>query len=241
MDIPLSDRHPCHRRDSVPCTASSSRGDSINTTSSIVNQYVFPGRAYVTTRTLILVHRRPGLAGASPSSADAEPLVDPTVSQSHPNSKIGAVLKTVKLKALYSLFFRLKGSHLQEEPKVALRKSQSYAIIGALIHVLPVGACLALVIINIREVYIGGELRGTSGQDTEKLAALQFVAKLHELVMMSSLTAIVLTYIRSNILCGDGLPLGALFAGTQFRDLSFFWSQEFWGAVRHEARRNRWK
>ncbi|OJD30976.1 uncharacterized protein BKCO1_5300050 [Diplodia corticola] len=180
-----------------------------------------------------------GFAGRSLSSTDAEPLVGVASSQRTSESKIKTALKTLKLKAFYSLYLRLRGIHPQEERKVALHNHRGYAFLGSMIHFLPVGASLALVSINLREIYVGSELIGTSGQDGQKLAALQFAAKLHELLMISSLTAVVLTYIRRNILYGDGLPFGALFAGQQFRALSFFWSTEFWATIRQRVLRNK--
>ncbi|KAI9884309.1 MAG: hypothetical protein M1823_003895 [Watsoniomyces obsoletus] len=59
----------------------------------------------------------------------------------------------------------------------------------------------------------------------------QFVAKLHELTVNASLAAMIFYYIRQELALGRGVPFGAIFAGLQFRDISFLWSPEFWGTV----------
>ena len=119
-----------------------------------------------------------------------------------------------------------------EGRKIALYGDRTSAALSALIHVLPVGASLAIVSLNLRKHYIGGELAGLSGQDNEKFAGLQLAAKLHELLINASLASILWSYIRYQIALGSGLPFGAVFAGLQFKDLSFLWSSEFWGAAR---------
>lgn len=165
--------------------------------------------------------------------------MDTAASRRTSNSKIKTALKTLKLNAIYPLYLGMRGVRLQEEPKVALHTHRGYAFLGGINHFIPVGASLALAFINIRELYVGDQLAGPLGQDTQKFAGLQFAAKLHELVILSSVTAIVLTYIRKIILYGDGLPFGALFAGQQFRDLSFLWSAELWATIRQRKRRDR--
>lgn len=96
--------------------------------------------------------------------------------------------------------------------------------------------------LNLRGHYIGGELSGWNGQDDEKMAGLQFAAKLHELTINASLAAMVFSYIRHELALGGGLPFGALFASFSFRDISFIWSPEFLGAAcaKYPNRRKRW-
>ncbi len=96
-----------------------------------------------------------------------------------------------------------------------------------------------MVILNWRGFYIGGELEGAVGQDDARFLALQFAAKLHELTISASLTAVILYYIRNQLMTESGLPFGAIVAGLQFKDVSYLWSMEFWGAVRANWRRKR--
>ena len=96
-----------------------------------------------------------------------------------------------------------------------------------------------VVYLNWRGFYIGEELEGAVGQDDAKLLALQFASKLHELTISASLTAVILSYIRHELMTDSGLPFGAIVAGLQFKDVSYLWSMEFWGAIRASWRRKR--
>ena len=118
-------------------------------------------------------------------------------------------------------------------------KNRGQALTKCIIHLLPVTAALGIVILNLTQFYVGGELRGTSGEDVQKLAALQFAAKLHELLMLASLGAIIFTYIRKELAFGEGIPFGALFAGFQIDKISLLWSSEFWGTLTHKWRLQR--
>ncbi|KAF2141513.1 uncharacterized protein K452DRAFT_319107 [Aplosporella prunicola CBS 121167] len=176
---------------------------------------------------------------ASQKTASNEVLVDANheLSPQKPNSislKLRTLVRTLKLNALYPILAGRLGKRLQEEPKIAMFKSRTQVGITTLIHFIPVGAAVALIFLNVHEFYIGGELSGESGQDDQKLAALQFAAKLHELLMISSLTATLFTFIRREVTTGDGLPFGALIAGLRIQSISVIWSQEMVGAMRHK-------
>ena len=145
-------------------------------------------------------------------------------------SLLQTLLKTLRLKALYSLTSKWHGSTV-EEKKVAIYKSRKHAAIQCAIHILPVLAVITIVGINLLQFYIGGELSGVKGEDFEKLAALQFAAKLHELLMLASLGAIVFTAIRRELAFGDGVPFGAVFAGLAIDSISTLWSMEFWSVI----------
>ena len=96
-----------------------------------------------------------------------------------------------------------------------------------------------MVVLNWRGFYIGEQLEGAVGQDDARFLALQFAAKLHELTISASLTAVILYYVRHQLTEESGLPFGAIVAGLQFKDVSYLWSMEFWGAVRANWRRKR--
>ena len=89
-----------------------------------------------------------------------------------------------------------------------------------------------LVIFNWRGFYVGGELEGAVGQDDFRFLGIQFGSKIHELLISASVTTVILSYIQRKIISDRGLPFGAIFAGLQFKDLSYLVSMEFWGAVR---------
>lgn len=106
-----------------------------------------------------------------------------------------------------------------------------HAFWRCMVHVAPVTVCSAVLVLNIRNYYIGGELAGVSGEDDQKLAALQVASKLLELLILSSLAATMLTYIFRELAFQDGLPLGALLAARDISSIGFLWSSRFWAAV----------
>lgn len=134
---------------------------------------------------------------------------------------------------VYTIASKISGKTL-EESKVAVYKHRGHAGLRCAIHIVPATAAFVLIILNCKQYYIGGELEGNQGQDTEKLAVLQFVAKLHELFTLASLGTIMFTYIRRELLFGSGIPFGALFIGFQIDSISLLWSPEFIGTIFHE-------
>ncbi|RAK97567.1 uncharacterized protein BO80DRAFT_363641 [Aspergillus ibericus CBS 121593] len=148
-----------------------------------------------------------------------------------------ALLKSLGVTSFYNTCCKLRGVEVTEKPKVFMYRSKTLASIRCVLHVVPVGAAFALLMLNSAGYYIGGELSGASGQDTEKLAALTFAAKLHELLMLASLGSILITYIRRELAFGEGLPFGAIFTSLQFQDISFLWSLSMWGSIQHDWQR----
>ncbi|PWY93398.1 hypothetical protein BO94DRAFT_532333 [Aspergillus sclerotioniger CBS 115572] len=157
------------------------------------------------------------------------------------NSGLGdhflALLKNLGITSFYNTCCKIRGIEVTERPKVFMYRSKTLASIRCVLHVVPVGAAFGLLILNSAGYYIGGELSGASGQDTEKLAALTFAAKLHELLMLASLGSILITYIRRELAFGEGLPFGAIFTSLQFQDISFLWSLSMWGSIQHDWQR----
>lgn len=60
--------------------------------------------------------------------------------------------------------------------------------------------------------------------------------------MLASLTTIVFTYLRRELVFGEGIPYGALCAGLEIDNFSFLYSPELWSAVwaQWERRRKKW-
>ncbi|KAL9585099.1 MAG: hypothetical protein Q9212_001725 [Teloschistes hypoglaucus] len=110
-----------------------------------------------------------------------------------------------------------------ERPKVAIRKHRPAAFLRALVHVLPVTGALFLVTINLYDYYVGTSI--------QSLVFYQFIAKVFEIMAQASLAAIVFSYIRHEMILGQGIPLGALFSGLQLSQASYLWSMEFWGSL----------
>ncbi|KAK3166653.1 hypothetical protein OEA41_009778 [Lepraria neglecta] len=142
---------------------------------------------------------------------------------------------------VYHTYYEIRhsGRAVQELEKIAIKKDFWTACLVSSIHIVPIAAALVLVVLNWKGYYIGGELAGAVGQDDAKFIGLQFAAKLHELTISASLTAVIFSYIRHELVTASGLPFGAIVAGLQFHDISYLWSMEFWGAIRASWRRKR--
>jgi hypothetical protein len=152
------------------------------------------------------------------------------------------VFKALGLSVGYNLLAKLAGWPVSENKKPVMKKNNWKATLRCIVHLVPILAALALLILNGLNLYIGGELSGTVGQDSQKLGALLFAAKLHELFMLASLGAILMTHIRKELAFGDGVPFGTVFSATQFKDLTFIWSPELWGSIRQrwQSKRTKW-
>ena len=137
------------------------------------------------------------------------------------------LFRALGLYAVVSAFRYLRhlavGKGYDEPIKVAIRKSRTQALMRALIHIVPVGVALSEITINWNTYYLGATIRNQ--------AYYQFGAKIHEMTAQASLTAIVFSYIRYEMSCGQGLPFGAMFSGLQISQASYLWSMEFWGSI----------
>ncbi|KAK0639811.1 hypothetical protein B0T16DRAFT_463448 [Cercophora newfieldiana] len=153
------------------------------------------------------------------------------------------LLSAAKLPVLYHGLARLFrwDPHEEERPKPAMNKTRGTAWVRGAVHIVPALAAVGLMVLNSSSYFIGGELAGARNQDVQKLAALQFAAKFHELLMLASLTMILSTQIRKELFFGDGLPFGAVFAPSEFRNISFLWSLQMSGLVFQKWRRRYWK
>lgn len=131
------------------------------------------------------------------------------------------------LETFYLIVQEIRGRHSPvEREKKVIHRGLGPACYSALLHVLPVGASVTLVVFNWRGYYIGGELSGAIGMHSLKLLGLQFAAKMLELLAMASLTTILFAFLRNRLMF-DFLPFGAMTAGFEFSKLSMLWSKEF--------------
>lgn len=113
-----------------------------------------------------------------------------------------------------------------EHQKVAFGRNRQRALKHFVIfHAVPIGVSLYLIYINIR-----GRLWATHGM-TVWISALQFVAKVHEMLMQASIGLVVLAYIQYLLVHEVGVPFGALFAYYSNRVLPYLVSMEFRASV----------
>lgn len=116
---------------------------------------------------------------------------------------------------------------LQEAPKIILQESWSSALIRNVIHIIPVGGAITIAYLNLAGHYLGASFSG--------IPALQFAAKLHEILMIASLSQIMLHVIRNELTSKCGIPLGGLISGFQISQLRYLWSLELWGVLTASA------
>ncbi len=136
---------------------------------------------------------------------------------------------------MFSFFIFLRyqavGKGYTEKTKVAIRRNRTTALLRALIHVFPVGVALWEIVLNWNTYFVGYHVYN--------LAYYQFGAKMHEIAIQASLSAVIFSYVRYELMLGDGIPFGALFSGLQISQASYLWSMEFWGTI--SSRNIRWK
>ncbi|KAJ9612005.1 hypothetical protein H2200_003600 [Cladophialophora chaetospira] len=126
------------------------------------------------------------------------------------------ILRTFRLQLL-----RLHSQN--EEPKIAFRKSRTTAVLRALVHIPPLAGCLGLIILNSETYLYGGAHIWIS--------LLQFVAKIHEVLMQASIAANVISLLRQELVNEGRIPFGGLFPALRISSLSSLWSMEFWSAA----------
>ncbi|KAI4180028.1 MAG: hypothetical protein L6R41_007495 [Letrouitia leprolyta] len=120
----------------------------------------------------------------------------------------------------------------QEEAKVVVEKSLKVALGRCSIHILPIIVSTIILWINFKQTFIGIDFRSLIRSETINIALLQTAAKVQELLIVASLTAVAFQLIRYELLFGDGLSLGTVAAGFDFVKLSYFWSPEFLGSLK---------
>ncbi len=115
----------------------------------------------------------------------------------------------------------------REQPKVALRKK--FSILHPLVHLLPLGATIFVVQLSFRGVYWDDD----GGYDIRWQTFLQFPAKLHEILIVGSLSAIVLHIFRRMLVGTHGLPLGLMVGAYQIGSAEYLISKSFVKPFRH--------
>ena len=128
---------------------------------------------------------------------------------------------------LVFLHHKTVGKGYTEQTKVAVQKSRTVALLRAMIHIVPVGVAMWEIVLNWNTYFVGYAMYNQ--------AYYQFGAKAHEISMEASLSAIVFSYMRYELMLGGGIPFGALFSGLQVSQASYLWSMELWGTISSRA------
>ncbi|KAI1347652.1 hypothetical protein F5Y01DRAFT_329298 [Xylaria sp. FL0043] len=108
-----------------------------------------------------------------------------------------------------------------EQPKVALSKRLSW--LHPLVHLLPVLVTLSIVQLSVRGVYWDDDSR----YDTRWQTVLQFPAKLHEILIVGSLSAMVLHIFRRMLVSPNGIPLGLMVGAFQMGSAEYLISKSY--------------
>lgn len=133
-----------------------------------------------------------------------------------------------------------------EQPKVLIDPRRRGILLRSSIHFLPICTTIVIAWLNLSKRFVGYNFKnfvkvwnvpdipqivGDDRYDAVKLASLLLVAKLYELLVVGSLSAIIFHQIRHEIVFGDGVPFGLLGGGLSFGQLSYLWTREYWAAA----------
>ncbi|KAF2111077.1 hypothetical protein BDV96DRAFT_634875 [Lophiotrema nucula] len=119
-----------------------------------------------------------------------------------------------------------------ERPKPVVETSFLQALARTSIHIVPALTSITIIGLNFGHLYLGRNIPGTLIDNSITLAIFQVLAKLQELMIVASLATVVFHVIRHELTLGGGLPFGFLSSGFSFAQISWFWSPDFWGALR---------
>ncbi|KAI9043110.1 uncharacterized protein KD926_004613 [Aspergillus affinis] len=137
--------------------------------------------------------------------------------------EVASTLRVLGLQLLILPFRRWLGT-TRETPKVAVRGSRMAALLRSLIHLVPIAASLALVILTIQGRYLGATVTNVS--------YLQFAAKAHEILIQASLTYIIGNEIGRQLTSIRGVPFGLIFSAAKVTDVTYLWSSAFAGSLK---------
>lgn len=155
-------------------------------------------------------------------------------------------LRAWGLASLYSLprlkigrLFPTKRPRLfKDRGHITLFQNRGVAILASLLHLLPVAGTAIITWYVHTEYFFGADLGGGAGSDKFKLLGLQFAAKIHELLMVSTLSTVIFAMVRHELAHGVGVPLALLSSGLSVSKVSFLWSKDFVALCR--ARYDTW-
>ena len=120
-----------------------------------------------------------------------------------------------------------------EEPKVILQKGfWAWSFGKYLIHIFALIATWIVVSFNLSNRHVWDQGRLPILTDDEATNALQFVAKLHEIIIVGSLSSIILHHVRRRLLGLKGIPLGLLSSGYQVGSAEYLCDKSFWSSFR---------
>lgn len=88
-------------------------------------------------------------------------------------------------------------------------------------------------------LYLAKQVWGPPGPTEDQLSVLQLAAKVHEIVVLISLSDILLHRVRYGLLGDDGVAMGFLLSPFHVASPEYLFSWEFWGTVLHSPTNRR--
>ena len=137
-----------------------------------------------------------------------------------PHLRLRNFLRQFRLQFIVLLSDISKWNAKTEHPKVATYQDRIVALMHTLPHLIPLGGAIALLILHWTERLVSFDLAENTS------TTLQFVAKLHELLMQASIVEVLLCLIRTESV-NRFVPLGVLSGAMQATQLSYLWSLDF--------------
>jgi hypothetical protein len=121
-----------------------------------------------------------------------------------------------------------------KEDSYESKRSLSGALKSTLIHILPVGVTFGILQLSFRNLYWAD---ADAPNQRVKLSALQVAAKVHEILILVSLSSMVLHYTRKLMAAPKGISFGLLEAAYQSGLSSNPWTIGNWEALKHLKQR----
>lgn len=94
------------------------------------------------------------------------------------------------------------------------------------IHIPPIAITLSLLAMNFSTTYYDDV--GTPGQNL-RFNALQVAAKLHEVLVVASLSTVAIDYVQYELLRGNGISVGGVITSFQITNIACLWEAGLWG------------
>ncbi|EFE38383.1 hypothetical protein TRV_06929 [Trichophyton verrucosum HKI 0517] len=111
-------------------------------------------------------------------------------------------------------------SSKRESPKVVLGRSRTKAVQHFLLfHVIPIAGAVGLIVLNITTKFYTG--------DPAWIPLLQFIAKVHESLIVLSIVVAMLTYLQYLLIHRQAVPFGSIFFAHQMTHMGYLFSPEF--------------
>ncbi|KAH7111133.1 hypothetical protein B0J11DRAFT_619970 [Dendryphion nanum] len=129
-----------------------------------------------------------------------------------------------------------------EEPNVPLEKNLKPFLRSLIVHILPVASTIAIVQLTFRDVFWfdndpdsdAVHWNGPKISLNELLNLLQFAAKIHEILLVGSLGAMVMHRVRNRLIGKRGLPFGMVTAGYSVGSAEYLISPAFWSGFQRK-------